>query len=401
MSDLFPRERLQLQVLILNSSGHRFKNLGPGLYPAIGLKTYKETVAINFTGPFKYDIDNHVRNARDTIWRSALRSNVEDVPRLVDQLEPPLSPSTVKSLKEDSANTLAPSSGDSLLDGDAHGKTSAALVLDYLAHTGLTSTLILTEKEMTRREWITGKSETSPDSPMPESPALRADPSISDFPSVQASIEWLHTRLTSPQKSFIPWALLDQLFPNLPPSFERSLRLHDFSVRVHRPSSALSSSSPRGGRGVNKAEHPATDGDLEVIAEGRELLKRCKAERWDEDQEESLHEIFTVFGAPHVQSLVNRPDNLHAIAGRLIHDIRSKLELFPIARCGRQLICKIVARGLNPKSHLEQAIIQTSLVGRVLAHSNPSAAFVDVRRILEIGGESKKDDSIKEEPIES
>ena len=60
-----------------------------------------------------------------------------------------------------------------------------------------------------------------------------------------------------------------------------------------------------------------------------------------------------------------------------------------------------MARGLNPKSHLEQAIIQTSLVGRVLAHSEPSATFVDVKRILENGGESYKDDSIKEEPIES
>ena len=298
------------------------------MYPAVGLKTYKETVALNFNGPFKYDIDNHVRNVRDVIWRAAMRNKVEDVPRLVDQLEPPPSPSLAKALDKSADESNATSSKGSLIQGDACDKTSAALVLDHLAHAGWTSTLARTEKEMTRRKWISNPTQPSSDSQPPPKPAdLQSDPSISDFPSVQASIEWLYTRLTTAQKSYVPWNLLNQLFPELPPSFERFLKIHDFSVQVHKlissPSPSSSSTSSHG----KKDKRSATDGDLQVIAAGRELLRRCKVEKWNDEQETHLREIFTVFGAPSAQPSITRTHDLEEIAGKLVHDIRRELVL--------------------------------------------------------------------------
>ncbi|ORX34939.1 hypothetical protein BD324DRAFT_633305 [Kockovaella imperatae] len=315
---------------------YRFKNLGPGLFPAVGLKTFRETVAVNFTGPFKYDIDTHVKGVRDRIWFEAHHASVRQVPRLVDQVTPP--------------NGNAPVSTLEPID-----KTSAALVLDYLAHAGLTATLAATEKEMARRKWIP---RTTVSGNATKEPELDSDPTIESFASISKAIDWLQLRLTSRDDLRLPWSFLDQLYINMPSRIERRLRIYDLELLCF-----LSLAQP--------IENPSTD--VDPIEEGRALMQRCMDEHWEEDLEQSLRSTFTI------------------LSGRLksVNEVRKQ-----------PLVADLIAgirdsRGIAPRSHLEQAIVQTSLVGRTLAMDDPAGAFVNVKRLLQ--GESNTV-SVKVEP---
>src|SRR5689334_17874986 len=65
--------------------GHRFKKMGEGLYPAVGLRTQRESLSVNFTCAFRFDVDKYVRDVRDRVWSAAMTTPVPHIVRLVDQ----------------------------------------------------------------------------------------------------------------------------------------------------------------------------------------------------------------------------------------------------------------------------------------------------------------------------
>ena len=269
------------------TSAYRFKNLGPGLYPAIGLKTFRETVAVNFTGPFKYDIDTHVREVRDRIWSEAMSTTVKRIPRVVDQLTPP-PPDTPRPDAEEPKTTLE----------DPADKTLAAMVLDHLSHSGYTSTLRATEHEMNRRGWIHRK--ILPFMPT-STPEIEDDPAPRSFASHTKAIDWLQSRLTTCGDLGLPWRLINELYIDMPAELEARLRIYDLQILFQNTWS----------------KHD--DSELEAIAQGRDLLQRCKAEAWPADTEASLRSTFTMLAGRHREDRSSAP-----LIEELIDGIRSE-----------------------------------------------------------------------------
>ncbi|KDQ19805.1 hypothetical protein BOTBODRAFT_378313 [Botryobasidium botryosum FD-172 SS1] len=94
-----------------------FDNLPKDLYPLVGLRTPQESVRVNFgQQPFKFDIDAHVQQVRDSMWAKIQTTRVswhrdeESRIRIVQAKEGPQGPSTSTSA---SANAALASSSSS------------------------------------------------------------------------------------------------------------------------------------------------------------------------------------------------------------------------------------------------------------------------------------------------
>jgi len=157
--------------------GHRFKNLKAGLRPAFGLRSKGEELCINFTGPFRFDIDSYVEKIRNRFEDEVKKVVVDQIPSLPrdrqsesgemkawNNTEPmhrdPEPPKAAAATSEWSTDELPPAS---LLRGPVE-QTSAAFVLDFLRHHGYTTALESTRKEMQRREWLSSMSSSAPSS---------------------------------------------------------------------------------------------------------------------------------------------------------------------------------------------------------------------------------------------
>ena len=130
--------------------------MGDYLYPAVGLRTPRESVVVNFLGPFKYDIDKHVREVRDQVWQNALRPNQSRsfvIPNLPDEF------SDDEFTEENQQTDKRKEAFSSRLDHEE--KCHAALILDHLANEGCPKAYTALAREMRARQWIGGKSEAS------------------------------------------------------------------------------------------------------------------------------------------------------------------------------------------------------------------------------------------------
>jgi len=155
--------------------GHRFKNLKAGLRPAFGLRSKGEELCINFTGPFRFDIDSYVEKIRNRFEDEVKKVVVDQIPSF--PLDRQLESEEMKAWNnaepmhrdpEPPVDLAAKSSTDelppaSLLRGPVE-QTSAAFVLDYLRHHGYATALESTRKEMQRREWLSSMSSSAPSS---------------------------------------------------------------------------------------------------------------------------------------------------------------------------------------------------------------------------------------------
>ena len=200
---------------------------------------------VNFTGPFDYDIDTHVRNVRDRIWASATGDTTASmaIPLLRDQgFMTESQRHGTDDLAEGFMDTLLPKS--SILRDDAE-KVSAAFVLDYLRADGHGKALKLAREEMRRRKWLSGPVSSQEREKMtwlPKALAPRIDPDIktteatkasistdvsttsdkltavftddpllTDFETVEEGLVWLHRRIMSSHAQPLPWRLFEAL----------------------------------------------------------------------------------------------------------------------------------------------------------------------------------------------
>jgi len=269
--------------------GHRFKNLSSGLHPAIGLRTPREAIAVSFCGPFLFDIDGYVRKLRDEAWSVATRlREVAFAPRLCDQTSARRVPIDVDSVQAETAKDKKPDRipKTSPLRGP-EDKTTAAFVLDYLAHNGYDKALRLTKEEMTRRQWL------NPRPPVIDTQSLLTHTRTDDdgnrtgTPSLSARLINLHSQVTNAHTTAIPWDLIDSLDPwrqYRPDSLSHRLEIQDF-LRLLRQADDL----------------PAPEAEVlddEAIHRGKRLLGRSKEESWSAEDRKLLDQVFGLLGIP-------------------------------------------------------------------------------------------------------
>jgi hypothetical protein len=144
-------------------------------------------LCINFTGPFRFDIDSYVETIKDKFAQQVNKVVVDRVPRLkpwgagvkqtmeddmmmsmdMDDIEP-MHRDGMEVDQADKKEDEVPDSKtelpvNSVLQEPVE-QTTAAFVLDYLAQHGYSSTLQSTRQEMIKRDWISTESSPPSDS---------------------------------------------------------------------------------------------------------------------------------------------------------------------------------------------------------------------------------------------
>lgn len=343
---------------------------------------------INFNGPFRYDIDRHVRDVRDSVWREAT------APR------PPMSDSKVIQIREAATaddngsperltvkGEKIPSPKETtrpLLGGrsarleEPGDRAAAAFVADYLQHHGFSSTLRKMRSKMEQRQWVT--STTSSSASNPEWNAIRR----MGFDNPEAAISEAGRLVRQGQ---YPQEILEAL---LPAGAKTDAPMRDIlrAVEVHHFWTKLRDADALGNEDVPPIpaeDEPAPEALAAVVQDGRDLKQRCQAEGWASAEADLLAEVFGLLGTP---SSAWPEDVAHRWAKRgeaneaaLTAALRSE-HLIPLeSRSCRPAsgVC-----GLKSHSYLETAFAQATQTTRLLAQRTyPPATFIDVRRVLE------------------
>ncbi|WWD22906.1 hypothetical protein CI109_107401 [Kwoniella shandongensis] len=356
--------------------GHRFSNLSRGLYPAVGLRSVGESLAINFNGPFVYDIEGYVKSTRDGIWRQAtVEQKVENIPRLVDQVSRVLT--DAKSDKEEENGSDSDMKNGPKQSTDPRGaleRSTAAFALDFLQHHGHDKAFATLRIGMESRNWITptlkAKASASAYNESSTASALPSTQRLSDFPSPFSALCHISSSLSESYDHPVPWVLLKDLDPTSQAttgpnsSTQIQLLIHDF-VHLLITSSLAHPTSQQNDEDDQMDIEADVELDEKLIEEGRKLLRQSREESWPENDVVVLQETFGLLGDPeNVKSDVWRRRR-QELAERLVSALRA-------------------ARGMKAVSHLEQALGQTSKVLRTLREreGKSGAAFVDLKRVL-------------------
>ncbi|WWC67171.1 uncharacterized protein I206_101078 [Kwoniella pini CBS 10737] len=359
--------------------GHRFSNLSKGLNPAIGLRSVGESLSVNFDGPFKFDIASYVESTKNGIWSLIKNTDVESVPRLVDQIDPSTSKSTPltaedadldsststlkranhkmalakaleKELKEYEVDDSVQSTPDTSSLVDPIDKTTSALVLDYLQHNGHSSVLSTLRNAMVKRGRLPDSSRVIDVNDDHES--TKKTPSelaLSHFTTKQEALNWVHTTISGSFENLLPARLIQDLsLSSLPSSALFTMELYDFLHLLHL--SALPTSS---------------DDDFQnVLEKGKSI--RSELVNWPLKEKTLAEKAFGLLGQPDELNDPFWAAKRTEWADGLVRILRE-------------------ANGLNQSSQLEHAIRQSSAVMKTLSAKNgkSGAAFIDVKRIFE------------------
>lgn len=256
---------------------------------------------INFNGPFRYDIDRHVRDVRDSVWREATAPRPPNSDSKVIQIreaataEDNGSPErlTVKgdkipSPKETTRPLLG---GRSARLEDAGDRAAAAFVADYLQHHGSASTLRKMRSKMQQRQWTTPT--TSSSASNPEWAALRR----MGFDNPEAAISEAGRLVRQGQ---YPQEILEAL---VPAGAKKDVPMRDIlrAVEVHQFWTKLRDADPLGNKDVPTVpteDEPAPEALAAVMQDGRDLKQRCRAEGWAPAEADLLAEVFGLLGTP-------------------------------------------------------------------------------------------------------
>lgn len=176
-----------------------------------------ESLAVDFNGPFKFDIDNYVRNLRDIAWREALKPSsplghsgeASSTAKGTSQSKNTAQEKTISplSLHLDPEVDLPPQSRLH----DSAEKTSAAWVLDYLRQEGHVSTHAILRNTMAERKWLNVPKNPTPRLPDPESDNDKVSPD--DFTTREECCIWLEKRLLDSDTKRFPYAMLETILP--------------------------------------------------------------------------------------------------------------------------------------------------------------------------------------------
>ena len=269
--------------------GHRFSNLGRGLHPAIGLRSRDEELCVNFTGPFRFDIEAYMREARDNA-EVDVNNHVPGPDRVCrlggDASTKPNDESEDKDGDGDQDGDIEMKSSKSASAGEAaidtpskpkpkapslpaKDRMTAAFVLDYLKHHGHTTALESTRSEMIRRSWI----------PTPiGSPYKSKSKSEIEVDGKLAKINEVNRLLAIPG-STIP---IDKIRELLPPT----------STLMHRMTVYHLVQSIQEARSNDDDEDGDSEKEMEAIKLGRDTLRDARALPWGSAEMDLLDEAF-------------------------------------------------------------------------------------------------------------
>lgn len=230
--------------------GHRFSNLGQGLYPAIGLRSREEELCVNFSGPFRFDIDAYMREARDNVEVDIARHEVGKVPRILRDLVE----GDEKDENGDQTMGVEVSSTHPVALLPVSSRTTAAFVLDYLQHNGFMKAFDSTRSDMMRRSWVP--------------PATTTDTNQVDKLSL---INQINIALVTPG-SPIPLDLIGKVLPTTSPLHHR-MSIYQLVYLIQQTHSSKNEEQEMG-----------------AIAYGRELRQRAKDQPWATGEIDLLEE---------------------------------------------------------------------------------------------------------------
>ncbi|BEJ01717.1 hypothetical protein CcaverHIS631_0603990 [Cutaneotrichosporon cavernicola] len=354
--------------------GHAFSKMPHGLYPAVGMRNEQESVAVNLTGPFRYDIVEHVLGVRNGL-RAALAPQHEafsdvppavPVPKLVGL---PSSSSSTSSLaassrpspkrsprlsepeavllsklkaklklrtREDTPFAFPP--GSPFYRGP--DRAAAALVLDYLAFNGHSRTHSLVTRDMRARGWLPPRDGPEP---VPPSEVPRPSATKDAYATVNDAIRAAVDALVAGE---VRWPLIRSL--GGAGDLSRRLEVYAFAAEAQAIAGRFS------------VDDESDDEGITAVAIGQELDRRSRAERWPAADGELL-------GRANLQIVLpddSLDDDRRADAVRLDRLLRD-------------------VAGVQRQSCLHLAAAQTSLVHQVLTERGDEAtAFMGLGAVL-------------------
>ncbi|KAL1408931.1 hypothetical protein Q8F55_005745 [Vanrija albida] len=371
--------------------GHAFSKIPQELYPAVGLRAATESLAVNFTGPFTYDIDSHVAAISTKVRDSAIKppptvfssptTPMGRVPRLAEVASEKQS---VGEAPSDTATQLGgeatsgtggqpPSSarlplGSSL--NDPANRAAAAMVFDFLKTSGHDRVLSLLASSMADRGMISSRVPTSPALPPTDEAVLAS--TKNDYPSLASAVRSASAAIARP--SAIPWSLLTSLDPQIVPEREVRLAILDFAALAAQAGDKAAASAPADhDMDLDAAESDGMDTDMDddlsdldgqVLTVGQDLRRRSQAEHWLEADARLLEHAATLLVGPSALA----DEVIRAARAEEAEKMKQRLES---------------ALGLKSRSRLETAIGQMHLVTEALgAVGDGSAAFVGVDSVI-------------------
>jgi hypothetical protein len=281
-------------MLTIGILGNCFGNIGSDLYPAVGLRTYKESLAINFNGPFKYDIDNHVRLKSLAFQSSILEKDLSPETAVVTMTTSNSSPnSDASSAATDDKQEVPAAGDDEMLPKqsylrDNREKQPAAFVLDYLRHEGFGKTLNLVTNEMERRLWLPSK---TPSIAPETTPGPSDSPSLADYKTHQEALRALKHSIINSDRYPLPSRLIGEL--DLPSNAINALDIHAFIWLLRGADRAWTVAKSMPSEDATKNAQVADDKAIDC---GTGLMRRRHG--WGEPHQKLLKEAFGLIGLP-------------------------------------------------------------------------------------------------------
>jgi hypothetical protein len=302
----------------LPHTGHIFQNLGAGLFPAVGLRSPGESLSINLTGPFKYDIDSHVKRIRDDTWHEAKSYTPKQSEKAVNLVED-ISDSAQDTCVSGSQGPIGQTrKADNLPEisplHDGLDKSAASFVLDYLKHNGHNKVLDLVKNEMVEREWLPSNiaSSSSSSKTIPDVHARKLR--LSDFETIDTALIWLETVINDDSVGVIPWGLISDLRDTISrdkDDVEREKERLYHLLKVDEFVRVLSTDNEENGIGE------------EALECGRRLLSVSEKEDWEEEERMELKEAFGLIAVAKKDWYHGkREEKRRALAKELVHLIR-------------------------------------------------------------------------------
>ncbi|WVQ76931.1 hypothetical protein IAR50_006610 [Cryptococcus sp. DSM 104548] len=379
--------------------GTKQLDLPSELHPAVGLRTVGESIAVNFSGPFKYDIDSRVRDVKEEVVREVKETKVENVVRVVDQLPPPTTgpiPEKVESMDIDlppspshkgkSKATLTPPLGaPSLTPLDPTEKVSAAFIFDHLLHHGHNSAAVMLRQGLARQNRLPDlrPKEEGFVEKATKAPALGwlqegRQPGLSDFPSTFSAAHFIASLIRTPFDHSLFGTFWRELLEKLGPRGLKGSKRESLEWRGVLWQFLFVTTSGGGvkdeGSAPSYVTYPNTysdkssDPDAAALSIGLKLSEVIKYDGLLPEEVEVVKEAFGALADPLAERWKSG-DKWRAWRERFADDFISWVRLNSNSK---------------EQSHLEAAIDQTGAVLTTLANNQgkTGAAFVNVGDVI-------------------
>lgn len=235
------------------------------LYPAVGLRSQGESVAVNLCGPFRYDIEAHVRGVKERMSKEVEEVELKKVASVVDlvddrdvafadaeqarekegkcedrregEMKEPIDSSHVGTPIHciSSATTQTTTSAPGPISSNSQKpppsapldplcQTTTAFVLDYLNHHGHTKAEGMMRRAIGKRNWTgapaSWSSSSSPTASNSRILSLAAsddmrmtkyNPTLQNFPTIPSALLYLSNLIRKPFEERVPWTLWKEL----------------------------------------------------------------------------------------------------------------------------------------------------------------------------------------------